>query len=85
MKWIVFAILLMPNQVEETVYAQQLTFNSQQECVQALQYNAPSFLTGLTDYLDWTYGIDHGIVVTNIDCIREDGLKKPTRGTNTNL
>ena len=74
MKWIVFAILLFPNNVEETVYAQKLMFDSKEECQQALLENPQGFVVSLQDYLDWNYGMDHGITVTNIDCVEDDYL-----------
>ncbi len=71
MKWIVFAILLFPNNVQETVYAQKLMFDSKEECQQALLENPQGFVVSLQDYLDWNYGMDHGITVTNIDCVED--------------
>ncbi len=63
MKWIVFAILLFPNNVQETVYAQKLMFDSKEECQQALLENPQGFVVSLQDYLDWNYGVEHGITV----------------------
>ena len=74
MKWRVFAILLFPNNVLETVYAQKLMFDSKEECQQALLENPQGFVVSLQDYLDWNYGMDHGITVTNIDCVEDDYL-----------
>ena len=74
MKWIVFAILLFTNNVQETVYAQKLMFDSKEECQQALLENPQGFVVSLQDYLDWNYGMDHGITVTNIDCVEDDYL-----------
>ena len=74
MKWIVFAILLFPNNVQETVYAQKLMFDSKEECQQALLENPQGFVVSLQDYLDWNYGMDHGITVTIIDCVEDDYL-----------
>ena len=74
MKWRVFAILLFPNNVLETVYAQKLMCDSKEECQQALLENPQGFVVSLQDYLDWNYGMDHGITVTNIDCVEDDYL-----------
>ena len=72
MKWLIIALLLMPNGKLNMIHNEQINFSDKNSCIDYVSRNVEQLQHGINIYLNSLFDYNHEIKINGISCMDEE-------------